>query len=90
MSDAIIYQGLACYSFRQLDELGGVPKGSSFRAFKRAGGQLVEGRDYFYLRAEDAAEWIASLRAEGRVYAGTHHLVLLTEPGRRRLEHAAG
>jgi hypothetical protein len=72
-------------SLRQLDELNRVPKGTTFRHFKARRDTLVEGWDYFYLDAEEHAALIGTLRSQGRVYASTRHVVLLTESGYRRL-----
>lgn len=82
---AILHQGVPCYSFRQLDEQAGVAKGNAFRAFKRAREQLVEGVDYFYLQAEQEWELIEQLRSKELIYRSTRHLVLLTEAGREKV-----
>jgi hypothetical protein len=66
-------------SFRQLDRLNGVPKGTSFRCFKRVRERLREGRDYFILDAVRDAELIAALRARGDAYPTPAHVVLLTQ-----------
>lgn len=84
----IRHQGVDCLSFKQLDELNGLPKGSSFRAFKRVQERLHEGRDYFYLAASGHPERIAELRAAGLVYASSTHLVLLTRSGYERMRGA--
>jgi len=83
--DPIIYQGQPCLSFKQLDRRAGVVKGTAFRAFKRLREELVEGRCFFYLDAEQEHEFIEALRAQGLIYPATRHLVLLTEPAWRRL-----
>ena len=72
-------------SFRQIDERNGVPKGTTFRIFKRRRHLLVEGNDYFYLSAQAHGETIERLRHEGRIYPTTVHLVLITERGYRKL-----
>jgi hypothetical protein len=72
-------------SFRQIDERNGVPKGTTFRIFKRRRHLLVEGDDYFYLPAEAHGETISALRDEGRIYLSTVHLVLVTERGYGKL-----
>lgn len=76
------YQGVEVMSFKQLDSLNGVPKGTTFKAFKRARERLCEGEDYLYLEPAAAAE----LRERGLIYAGTAHCVLLTRRGYRRLQ----
>lgn len=72
-------------SFRQIDERNGVPKGTTFRIFKRRRHLLVEGEDYFYLAAEADGETIGRLREEGRIYPATVHLVLITARGYQKL-----
>jgi hypothetical protein len=72
-------------SFRQLDSLWAAPKGTAFRAFKRALPCLTENRDFMRLDAvRDHAE-IESLRAAGRIYSGSVHVVLLSSAGAGRL-----
>jgi len=73
------------YSFRDIDEAFGRPKGTAFRSFKRIRSQLVEGQDYLYLSGEAHAATIQALRDSGRVYASTIHAVLFTEEGYRRV-----
>lgn len=79
----------ATLSFRQIDERHGVPKGTTFRIFKRRRDLLVEGDDYFYLPADAHGEMIDRLRDEGRIYPSTVHLVLITERGYRKLSEQA-
>ncbi len=86
----IAYQGLETLSLRQLDELNAVPKGTSFRAFKRALPNLHEGEHFFHLPADEHKDWIDALKASGQVYATTVHLVLLTRSGCERLQSAGG
>ncbi len=78
---AIYYQGVPVMSFKQLDEMNGVPKGTSFRAFKRVREVLVEGRDYFYLPAASEIAFIEDLRQAGAIYPSTENLVLIAESG---------
>ena len=78
----IPFAGADTLSLRQLDELNKLPKGSSFRWFK-ACTELVEGRDYHYLPAEEYAGLIEQLKQAGQVYASSRHLVLLTRSGYR-------
>lgn len=78
---AIIYQGVPCYSFRQLDARMGAAKGHAFRAFKRQREELVEGVDYFYLEAEQESGFIEALRTQGLIYSSSRHLVLITATG---------
>lgn len=82
---AIRYAGQETLSFKQLDELNGVQKGTAFRAFKRRRDQLVEQVDYFYLSGTEHEAFIESLKGAGLVYRSTTHLVLLTRDGYQRL-----
>lgn len=59
-------------SLRELDVAAGLPRGSAFRAFKRAAA-CEEGRDYVILGSEAAQ----ALRAEGRLYATSVRAILL-------------
>ena len=82
----IDYDGTPTLSFRQADVLNGFSKGTTFRLFKRAGSALQKGRDFFYFPAPQYSEWIETLRAEGKVYPSTRHLVLLSRDGYERLQ----
>lgn len=68
-------------SFRTLDGALEAPKGTAFRAFKRALPVLEEGRDFLRLEADRDAGAIAELKAAGRVYPSSVHVVLLTASG---------
>jgi hypothetical protein len=70
-------------TLRELDERLGRPKGTAFRAFKRAG--LVEGRDFRVLTPGADAAAIAQLRAAGRIYAVSVNVILLTADAAERL-----
>lgn len=83
--DTIQYAGQETLSFKQLDELNGVQKGTAFRAFKRRRDQLVEQTDYFYLPGTDHEAFIESLKGAGQIYRSTTNLVLLTRHGYQRL-----
>jgi len=85
----LVHAGRPVLSLRQLDGLNGVPKGTTFRAFKRALPELVEGRDFFVLDPEQDAERIAGLKASGYVYDSSRSVVLLTEQAYARLRSAA-
>ncbi|SEO92580.1 hypothetical protein [Aquisalimonas asiatica] len=85
--DFIRYNGCNTLSFRQLDALNGLPKGSTFRLFKRCAG-LQEGEDYVYLAAGEAPEAIARWREAGLIYPTTVNVVLITEAGYRKLQAA--
>ena len=86
----IDYQGRRTLSFRQVDELNGLPKGSAFRLFKHFQVEMREGSDYFYLDAAGNQSFIESLRRDGKVYPATINLVLITEDGYRLLRRSAG
>lgn len=64
-------------SFRELDERASCPKGEAFRAFRRLEAAWREGEDFVQLRAETAAVEIDALRALGRVYRSSPHVVLV-------------
>lgn len=86
--DFIRFRDCDTLSLRQVDELNGVRKGTAFRHFKARRGTLVEERDYFHLDAGAHAGFIGQLRRQGRIYASTRHVVLLTESGYRQLSGA--
>lgn len=69
------------WSFKEIDQERGTPKGTTFLAFKQLKEGFDEGRDFYYLSVtEDAAE-IEELRSAGRIYASTVNAVLLTQAG---------
>lgn len=82
----ILFAGVETLSLRQLDELNGAPKGTTFRWFKRCAPELVEGSDYFWLDADAHGELIDRLRASGSIYLSTRHLLLLTRQGYQQLQ----
>jgi hypothetical protein len=82
---AIMYRGVPCYSFRQLDEQMRAVKGTAFRAFKRVRDDLLQDVDYFYLDADEERDFIELLRARGLIYRSSWHLVLLTDAGRSKV-----
>ncbi|MGM0812768.1 hypothetical protein [Thioalkalivibrio sp.] len=81
----IRFRGRDTLSLRQLDELNQVPKGTTFRRFKAVRSSLTEDRDFFRLDAAEHAALLQRLRAQGRIYPGSVHVVLITESGYRRL-----
>lgn len=87
--DPIIHNHEETLSFRQVDELNGLPKGTSFRLFKRAGDLLQEGSDFHYLPATQYEEKLHALKRSGQIYETTRHLVLLTRSGYARLQSFA-
>jgi hypothetical protein len=76
----------AGHSFREIDAALGLPKGSSFRAFRRMESELVEGRDFVLLHRQRHAPLIEGLREQGRIYPGSINVVLVGDPLRQRIE----
>ena len=66
-------------SFKELDARWATPKGTAFRAFKHALPALRETHDFIRLDAVRDRDEIQHLRAAGRIYAGSVHVVLLSE-----------
>lgn len=83
--DPIPFAGTETLSLRQLDELNGQPKGTTFRWFKVCEAQLAEGVDYFLLPADEHGALIDNLKANGKIYPSTRHLLLLTRRGYQQL-----
>lgn len=77
----IRYADCDTFSLRQLDELNKAPKGTSFRAFKACEPKLQEGKDFFYLNANEHSQLIELLKAKRQMYATSINLVLLTRHG---------
>lgn len=84
--EPIHYNDTPTLSFRQIDEINGFTKGTTFRLFKHSGDALQEGRDFFYCPASEYRAWIETLQAAGKVYRSSQHLVLLTRAGYERLQ----
>ncbi len=82
----IVYQGVETLSFRQIDDMNGLTKGSAFRLFKRSENRLEEGRDYYYLSDASHSAFIESLKVAGSIYPTTRHLVLVTRVGYERMQ----
>jgi hypothetical protein len=74
------FRGENLMTFRTLDQLMDAPKGTAFRAFKRALDELVEGEDHLRLESGPDAEAIAELKAAGRIYPSSVNVVLLRRP----------
>ncbi|MGB9430403.1 MAG: hypothetical protein WCC11_11120 [Gammaproteobacteria bacterium] len=72
-------------SFKELDRLWAAPKGTAFRAFKRALPSLTEDRDFVRLDGMRDHIEIETLRAAGRIYPSSVHVVLLSATGVTRL-----
>lgn len=75
------FDGLPVMSFKGLDERLGQAKGGAFRAFKRRRETLQEGVDFLRLDAVGDGGTIERLKAQGRVYQSSVHVVLLTASG---------
>ncbi len=76
--EPIVYQACATLSLRQIDQWNGVPKGTAFRLFKARKEQMVEGHDFFHIREGANPALTEGLRADGRIYPTTVHVLLLT------------
>lgn len=73
--EPVRYRGEAHYTLRQLDEHLGVPKGTSFRRFRRAG--LLEGRDFHQLDPERDGPLLSRLEAEAKAYRAPARVLLI-------------
>lgn len=74
------------HSFREIDRHLGLPKGSAFRCFKNLRHELEEGRDFRLLDASEDGQTIGQLRQQGRIYAASINVVLLSGLARTRIE----
>lgn len=75
-------------TFRQLDRLNDVPKGTSFRAFKRVRAHMEEGKDFFYLVANEHLGLSTALRQQGALYPASVNMVLVTRRGYERMQQS--
>lgn len=82
------YRGREVMTFRQLDQLNNVPKGTSFRAFKRVRLYLEEGEDFFCLAASEHLTLAEVLRQSGALYPASINMVLVTRCGYERMQRA--
>ncbi|MDN5851074.1 MAG: ORF6N domain-containing protein [Nitrococcus sp.] len=80
------YRGREVMTLRQLDELNGVPKGTSFRAFKRVRPYLEAGEDFFCLAANEQLQLSEVLRQCALVYPASVSIVLVTRRGYQRMQ----
>lgn len=80
----------ATTTLAELDRIGGLAKGSAFRAFKRLEAELLEGKDFTLLTAASDAAGIKKLKAEGRVYASSIIVVLLAPDAAQKILAAMG
>lgn len=80
------YHGREVMTLRQLDELNDVPKGTSFRAFKRVRPYLEDGKDFFCLAADEQLQLLVALRQCALVYPASVSIVLVTRSGYQRMQ----
>jgi hypothetical protein len=88
-TDPIVHDGIETLSFRQIDQLNQLAKGTTFKLFKAGRQELVEGCDYFYLPASSHSKRIEALKSAGQIYPTTVNLVLLTRAGYDKLRQRA-
>jgi len=69
------------WSLKEIDQLLGVQKGTTFRAFKQLQDGFDEGHDFYYLSSSQDAAEIERLRQSGRIYATTINALLFTQVG---------
>lgn len=80
------YRGREVMTFRQLDQLNDVPKGTSFRAFKQVQLYLEEGVDFFYLAGSEHLRLSEALRQCEALYPSSVNVVLVTRRGYERMQ----
>ena len=85
---AIVFPRMQGYTFKEIDTRHGRVKGTAFRAFKRVRSALHEGADFQVLDAASDSERIEALRREGRIYATSVNVVILSEAGYRQVRAA--
>lgn len=69
----------------EIDQQNGWTKGSAFRRFKRIEAGLNEGQDFRVLHHQHDREAIESLREQGRIYASSVNLLLVSDSVAARL-----
>ncbi|EAR21910.1 ORF6N domain-containing protein [Nitrococcus mobilis] len=82
------YRGREVMTLRQLDRLNGVPKGTSFRVFKRVRPCLEEGMDFFCLAANEHSKLAEALHQSGALYLASVNMVLITRRGYERMQRS--
>jgi hypothetical protein len=75
-------------SFLELDVRHQQSKGWAFKHFKSLTAELQEGRDFLWFHQLDDADLITTLRQQGRIYASTANLVMLSPSGVKKFEQA--
>lgn len=83
----ILFTGVETLSFRQIDELNGLLKGTSFKLFKTHLAALVEGTHYFHICGSAQPLFLAELKRTQQVYLSSVHLVLITREGYQLLQN---
>lgn len=74
-------------SLRELDQHNQVPKGTSFRAFKRIEPQLSEGIDFVLI--DPNSQKGQALLANGKAYPSSRVIILVTEQTYAAMQQAA-
>lgn len=77
-------------TFKELDQQHGLPKGSTFRAFKRLLANWTEGVEFICCDVRCDPVAFARLLESGRLYAGTVNAVLIAPAGIGALTAALG
>lgn len=75
-------------SFLELDVRHQQHKGWAFKRFKSLATELQEGHDFLWFHQLDDANVITTLREQGRIYASTANLVMLSPSGLEKFEQA--
>ncbi len=88
------YRGVEVLTLRQVDTMNGVPKGTTFRAFKQIEPDLIEGQDFFVINLhspgdEEAVTLIRHLNETQALYASSQVAVLISEKAYARLQAVA-
>ncbi|HYW03492.1 MAG TPA: hypothetical protein VFA86_06070 [Gammaproteobacteria bacterium] len=78
----------SAHTFREIDRALALPKSSAFREFRKLRDELVENRDFRVLDAARDAPLIERLRREGRIYAASVNVVLLSGGAAARIRRA--
>lgn len=73
-------------SFLELDVRHQQHKGWAFKRFKSLTSELQEGGDFLWFHQLDDADLIGALREQGRIYASTANLVMLSASGVEKFE----
>lgn len=74
------------WSLKEIDQAREARKGTAFLAFKQLKESFDEGRDFYYLSAQQDGREIEQLRSTGRIYETTVNAILLTDDGYRSVQ----